>query len=233
MSRLLDQVWKDKIWGYFKINCIVSMDEIRYIQVTLVGSDLTEALASSYSLGIRCAPFKALYETTDKVVLIKEKFKAARDRQKSYADNRHKPLEFEVGNHELLKVTPWKDVVHFGKKGMVIVKVRFWLEARSLGLQRLSTIIRRLSHKLLRELLPFVKLYSGNIVPRNVLILCIPSPFVIVIVVMAAVIGSWSGPRLYKLYQLGDETYLEAEVPKQGTQKQSGEHAGKADNIVV
>ncbi|GJR52512.1 hypothetical protein Tco_1403033 [Tanacetum coccineum] len=42
-------------------------------------------------------------ETTDKVVLIKDKFKAARDRQKSYADNSRKPLEFEVGNHELLK----------------------------------------------------------------------------------------------------------------------------------
>ncbi|GJU68270.1 putative reverse transcriptase domain-containing protein [Tanacetum coccineum] len=36
--------------------------------------------------------------TTDKVVLIKEKLKAARDRQKSYADNRRKPLEFEVGD---------------------------------------------------------------------------------------------------------------------------------------
>ncbi|GKD60747.1 hypothetical protein Tco_1298256, partial [Tanacetum coccineum] len=36
-------------------------------------------------------------ETTDKVVLIKEKLKAARDRQKSYDDNRRNPLEFEVG----------------------------------------------------------------------------------------------------------------------------------------
>ncbi|GJY64840.1 putative reverse transcriptase domain-containing protein [Tanacetum coccineum] len=43
-------------------------------------------------------------ETTDKVVLIKEKLKATRDRQKSYADNRHKPLEFEVGDQVLLKV---------------------------------------------------------------------------------------------------------------------------------
>ncbi|GKB26534.1 hypothetical protein Tco_0865935, partial [Tanacetum coccineum] len=56
-------------------------------------------------------------ETTDKVVLIKEKLKAARDRQKSYADKRHKPLEFEVGDQVLLKVTPWKGVVYFGKKG--------------------------------------------------------------------------------------------------------------------
>ncbi|GJS18480.1 putative reverse transcriptase domain-containing protein [Tanacetum coccineum] len=56
-------------------------------------------------------------ETTDKVVLIKEKLKAARDPQKSYADNRRKPLEFEVGDQVLLKVSPWKGVIQFGKKG--------------------------------------------------------------------------------------------------------------------
>ncbi|GJX81824.1 hypothetical protein Tco_0331305 [Tanacetum coccineum] len=56
-------------------------------------------------------------ETTDKVVLIKEKLKAARDRQKSYADNRRKPLEFEVGDRVILKVSPWKGVIRFGKKG--------------------------------------------------------------------------------------------------------------------
>ncbi|GKC52137.1 putative reverse transcriptase domain-containing protein, partial [Tanacetum coccineum] len=56
-------------------------------------------------------------ETTDKVVLIKEKLKAARDRQKSYADNIRKPLEFEVGDKVLLKVLPWKGVMRFGKKG--------------------------------------------------------------------------------------------------------------------
>ncbi|GKF72985.1 hypothetical protein Tco_0219317 [Tanacetum coccineum] len=53
----------------------------------------------------------------DKVVLVKEKPKAARDRQKSYADKRRKPLEFEVGDQVLLKVSPWKSAVHFGKKG--------------------------------------------------------------------------------------------------------------------
>ncbi|GJX52350.1 hypothetical protein Tco_0280719 [Tanacetum coccineum] len=56
-------------------------------------------------------------ETTDKVVLIKEKLKAARDHQKSCADNRHKPLEFEVGDRVMLKVSPWKGVIRFGKKG--------------------------------------------------------------------------------------------------------------------
>ncbi|GJU06217.1 putative reverse transcriptase domain-containing protein [Tanacetum coccineum] len=87
--------------------------------------------SNSYHLSIRCALFKALYgrkcrlpvlwtkireswliglelvqETTDKVVLIKERLNAARDHQKSYAGNRRKPLEFEVGDQVLLKVSP-------------------------------------------------------------------------------------------------------------------------------
>ncbi|GJV37410.1 putative reverse transcriptase domain-containing protein [Tanacetum coccineum] len=57
---------------------------------------------------------KLVQETTDKVVLVKEKPKTARDHQKSYADYRRKPLEFEVGDRVLLKVTPWKDVVRCG-----------------------------------------------------------------------------------------------------------------------
>ncbi|GJV90778.1 putative reverse transcriptase domain-containing protein [Tanacetum coccineum] len=48
---------------------------------------------------------------------IKESLKAARDRQKSYADNRRKPLEFSIGDQLLLKVSPWKGVLSFGKKG--------------------------------------------------------------------------------------------------------------------
>ncbi|GJT28829.1 hypothetical protein Tco_0909104 [Tanacetum coccineum] len=56
-------------------------------------------------------------ETTDKVVLIKENLKEARDRQKSYANNGRKPLEFEVGDKVLLKVSHWKGVMQFGKKG--------------------------------------------------------------------------------------------------------------------
>ncbi|GKA25517.1 hypothetical protein Tco_0711626, partial [Tanacetum coccineum] len=36
---------------------------------------------------------------------------------KSYADKRRKPLKFSVGDYVLLKVSPWKGVVRFGKKG--------------------------------------------------------------------------------------------------------------------
>ena len=86
---------------------------------------------NSYHSSIQAAPFEALYgrkcrsplclaevgdkqltgpeiiqETTDKIFLIKDRLKAARDRQKSYADNRRKPLEFEVGDKVLLKVYP-------------------------------------------------------------------------------------------------------------------------------
>ncbi|GJU99322.1 hypothetical protein Tco_1328593 [Tanacetum coccineum] len=50
-------------------------------------------------------------ETTEKIFQIKERLKTARSRQKSYADKRRKPLEFEVGDRVLLKVSPWKGVV--------------------------------------------------------------------------------------------------------------------------
>ncbi|GKE45167.1 putative reverse transcriptase domain-containing protein [Tanacetum coccineum] len=97
---------------------------------------------NSYHTSIRCSSFEALYgrkcrspvlwaeigegglirpelvqEITDKVVVIKERLQAARDRQKSYADNMHKPLEFEIRDRVMLKVLPWKGVVRFGKKG--------------------------------------------------------------------------------------------------------------------
>nr|GEZ28234.1 putative reverse transcriptase domain-containing protein [Tanacetum cinerariifolium] len=42
---------------------------------------------------------------------------AARDRQKSYADLKHKPMDFQVGDRVMLKVSPWKEVVRFGKRG--------------------------------------------------------------------------------------------------------------------
>ncbi|GKF94844.1 putative reverse transcriptase domain-containing protein, partial [Tanacetum coccineum] len=96
-----------------------------------------------YHSSVRCAPFEALYsrkcrslilwaevgegqligpelvqETTEKISQIKDRLKPARDRQKSYADKRRKPLEFSVGDYVLLlKVSPWKGVVRFGKKG--------------------------------------------------------------------------------------------------------------------
>ncbi|GJW09624.1 putative reverse transcriptase domain-containing protein [Tanacetum coccineum] len=56
-------------------------------------------------------------ETTEKISQIKDRLKTARNRQKSYADKRRKPLKFSVGDYVLLKVSPWKGVVRFWKKG--------------------------------------------------------------------------------------------------------------------
>ncbi|KAD4385744.1 hypothetical protein E3N88_25913 [Mikania micrantha] len=97
---------------------------------------------NSYHSSIGCAPFEDFYgqkfrspicwtevgdnritgaeliqETTNKIVLIQQKLQAARSRQKSYADKRRKPFEFQVGDRVLLKVSPWKGVVRFRKKG--------------------------------------------------------------------------------------------------------------------
>nr|GEV14557.1 putative reverse transcriptase domain-containing protein [Tanacetum cinerariifolium] len=97
---------------------------------------------NSYHSRVRCALFKDLYgrkchspimwaevregqlirpklvqETTEKISQIKDRLKVVRDRHKSYADKRKQPLEFSVGKYVLLKVLPWKGVVHFRKKG--------------------------------------------------------------------------------------------------------------------
>ncbi|GKA72885.1 putative reverse transcriptase domain-containing protein [Tanacetum coccineum] len=60
---------------------------------------------------IKAAPFKAL-----KTIQIKKRIQAARDRQKSYADRRCRPLEFQVGDKVMLKVSSWKGVIRFGKQ---------------------------------------------------------------------------------------------------------------------
>ncbi|GJS31879.1 putative reverse transcriptase domain-containing protein [Tanacetum coccineum] len=97
---------------------------------------------NSYHASIKAAPFEALYgrkcrspvcwaevgeaqitgpdliqETTEKIIQIKQRIQAAHDRQKSYADLKRKPMEFQVGDRVMLKVSPWKGVVRFGKRG--------------------------------------------------------------------------------------------------------------------
>nr|GFB88872.1 reverse transcriptase domain-containing protein [Tanacetum cinerariifolium] len=93
---------------------------------------------NNYHASIKAAPYEALYgrkcqspvcwaevrecqltgpeliqETTEKIVLIKQRMQAAQDRQKNYADRKRKPMEFEIGDRVMLKVSPWKGVVRF------------------------------------------------------------------------------------------------------------------------
>lgn len=100
------------------------------------------AYNNSYQASIKMAPFEALYgrrcrspvcwtdvgerkilgpelvqQTTEKVQMIREHLRIAQSRQKSYADNRRRELEFQVGDHVFLKVSPTRGVVRFGVRG--------------------------------------------------------------------------------------------------------------------
>ena len=53
----------------------------------------------------------------EKVKVIRQRLKVSSDRQKSYADLKRKDIEYEVGDKVFLKVSPWRKVLRFGKKG--------------------------------------------------------------------------------------------------------------------
>ncbi|GJT16743.1 putative reverse transcriptase domain-containing protein [Tanacetum coccineum] len=58
-----------------------------------------------------------IHETIEKIIQIKKHIQAARDRQKSYDVRRRKPSKFQAGDKVMLKVSPWKGVIRFGKRG--------------------------------------------------------------------------------------------------------------------
>ncbi|GJW59757.1 putative reverse transcriptase domain-containing protein, partial [Tanacetum coccineum] len=70
---------------------------------------------NSYHASIKAAPFEVLYSRKCRSPVCWAE--AARDQQKSYADLKRNPMEFQVGDRVMLKVLPWKGVVHFGKRG--------------------------------------------------------------------------------------------------------------------
>ncbi|GJX84719.1 putative reverse transcriptase domain-containing protein [Tanacetum coccineum] len=120
---------------------------------------------NSYHASIKAAPFEALYgrkcrspicwaevgevqltdpeivqETTKKIVQIKQTMQVARYRQKSYADLKRKLMEFQVGDKVMLKVSPWKGVVRFGKWGK--------LNPRYVGPFKVLEKVREVGYKL-------------------------------------------------------------------------------------
>ena len=56
-------------------------------------------------------------DASEKVDLIRKRLLMTQNQQKSYADRRHQPLDFEVGDHVFLKVMPKRGVIIFGKRG--------------------------------------------------------------------------------------------------------------------
>ncbi|GKB40717.1 putative reverse transcriptase domain-containing protein [Tanacetum coccineum] len=79
-------------------------------------------------------------ETTEKIIQIKQRMQTARDRQKSYADKKRKPMDFQVGDKVMLKVSPWKGVVRFGKRGK--------LNPRYVGPFKVLEKVRAVAYKL-------------------------------------------------------------------------------------
>ena len=100
------------------------------------------AYNNNYQTSIEMAPFKALYGikcrtpvcwdevgerrlvgpelvqvTSEKVKVVCDNLKTARDRQRSYADNRRRDLQFKIGDRVFLKISPWNGVLRFGRRG--------------------------------------------------------------------------------------------------------------------
>ena len=100
------------------------------------------AYNNSYQSSIGITPYEALYgrkcrfpvcwtdlnehkvigpdivkETEEKVRVIQQRLKATSDREKSYADLKRKEIEYKVGDKVFLKVSPWRRILQFGKKG--------------------------------------------------------------------------------------------------------------------
>nr|GFA87044.1 reverse transcriptase domain-containing protein [Tanacetum cinerariifolium] len=121
-----------------------SMDRLAriYLKEVVMRHGIPVSIISNRDSSIKAAPFEALYgrkcrspvcwtevgeaqilgpeliqEMTEKIIQIKQKMQAARDQKKGYADKKRKPMDFQVGDKVMLKVSPWKGVVRFGKRG--------------------------------------------------------------------------------------------------------------------
>jgi len=79
--------------------------------------------------------------TTEKIKLIQQRIKTAQSRQKCYADQRRRELEFEIGDHVFLKVSPMTGVTRFGKKGKLAPRYVGPFEI----LERINTVAYRLA----------------------------------------------------------------------------------------
>ncbi|KAL6322865.1 hypothetical protein AAG906_020891 [Vitis piasezkii] len=117
---IVDRLTKSAHFLPMKVN--FSMDRLAslYIKEIVRMHSVLKALGTKLSFSIAFHPqIDGLLErlTVEKVSLIKERLKATQSRQKSYADNRKRDLEFEVGDHVFLKVSPMKSIMRFGRKG--------------------------------------------------------------------------------------------------------------------
>ncbi|KAK8501513.1 hypothetical protein V6N12_041447 [Hibiscus sabdariffa] len=118
--------------------CVIDFDRNWEKSIPLVEF----AYNNSYQTSIQMAPFEALYgrrcrtplcwselgenkilgpqmiQDTEKLVqIIHDRLKQAFDRQKAYADTKRRDIRYDVGDKVFLKVSPWKKVLRFSRKG--------------------------------------------------------------------------------------------------------------------
>ena len=132
-SERLIQVLEDMLRG-----CVIEFSGSwdRYIPL------MEFAYNNSFQSSIGMAPYEALYgrkcrtpvcwtdlnehkligpdlvkDTEEKVQVIRQRLKAASDRQKSYANQKRRDIEYKVGDKAFLKVSPWRKILKFGQKG--------------------------------------------------------------------------------------------------------------------
>ncbi|GJW39469.1 hypothetical protein Tco_0065314 [Tanacetum coccineum] len=114
---VLESLRKDKLFAKFSKSdgqserMIQTLEDIMRAYVIDFGG--------RYHLRIRCAPFEALLRKKCRPLFYGQKIEKSLTGLDSFKNLliRRKPLEFEVGDRVLLRVSPWKSVVRFGKKG--------------------------------------------------------------------------------------------------------------------
>ncbi|GJW27144.1 putative reverse transcriptase domain-containing protein, partial [Tanacetum coccineum] len=92
--------------------CVIDFGKGWELTITIRGKFFLNNIGDSQLTGP-----EIIQETTEKIVQIRQRLQVARDRQRSYANVRRKPLEFQVGDRVMLKVSPRKGIFRFGKRG--------------------------------------------------------------------------------------------------------------------
>nr|GEY09948.1 putative reverse transcriptase domain-containing protein [Tanacetum cinerariifolium] len=100
---------------------------------------------------------KIIHETTEKIIQIKSRIQAARDRQRSYANLKRKPMDFQVGDRVMLKVSPWKGVKFLSDESLVIPLDKLRIDDKLHFVEEIVEIIDRKIKQLKRSRIPVIK----------------------------------------------------------------------------
>ncbi|GJR40171.1 reverse transcriptase domain-containing protein [Tanacetum coccineum] len=100
-------------------------------------------------------------ETTEKIIQIKHRLQVSCDRQKSYADKRRKPLEFQVGDKAMLKVSPWKGKC-LSDEPLAIPLEEIHVDNKLIFIEEQVKIMDREVKRLRQSSIPIVKIMAAS-----------------------------------------------------------------------